>query len=232
MHKIIPSLFIFFSILLSVFSSCQKNEGYTITEDSVSSLPEIYFYDIDGNLYSGVYIGSQVWAKENLRVTRYNDGTPITQISDQVEWIGMSDTMPAYCSYNNVPYLGTIYGKLYNRNVIYDTIPIAPAGWRVPTIADWDTLFAHLDGAAVASSKMREEGTDHWIGPNNSNNASGFTALPGGYRSGSGFSQLSVKGRFWAYWPYVSYTIDGSSMVKCDSSATKTDGYSIRLIRN
>jgi len=232
MKRIIPTLFILFSILLFVFSSCQKNEGYTITQDSISSLPEITFSDIDGNTYHGVYIGSQIWSKENLRVTRFRDGTPIEEITDQLMWNGMSDTMPGYCTYNNDPYLGTIYGKLYNRNVIYDTIPIAPAGWRIPTIADWDTLFVHLGGAAVASSKMREAGTQHWIGPNNSNNSSGFTALPGGLRSGSGFSQLAVQGKFWAYWPYVSYRFNGSSEVLSDSSAVNQDAFSIRLIKN
>src|SRR6187401_294119 len=229
MRKIILPLFIFFSFLLFVFSSCKKNEGYTATTDSVSSLPEITFSDIDGNVYHGIYIGSQIWMKENLRVTRFRDGTPITEVTDQVMWNGMSDTLPVYCKYNNESYLDLQYGKLYNRNVIFDTIPIAPAGWRVPTIADWDTLFNYLGGAAVAASKMREAGTDHWIGPNNSSNTSGFTALPGGMRDGSGFSHLSVKGKFWALWPYVAYQVDGSSMVLSDSSIGTTAAYSIRL---
>jgi len=232
MKKIIPVLFIFFTGLLSVFTSCEPYEGHTIQPDSISSLPGITYNDIDGNLYHGVYIGSQIWSKENLRVTRFNDGTPITEIADQLLWNGMSDTIPAYCNYNNDSYLANIYGRLYNRNVIFDTLNIAPPGWRIPTIADWDTLFAHLGGAAVASSKLREAGTDHWIGPNNSSNQSGFTALPGGFRNGSGFTYLAVKGRFWANWPFVSYMVDQGSMVICDSSATAIDGYSIRLIKN
>ena len=232
MNKIIAPLFIFFSVLLSVFSSCEKNEGYTATTDSISSLPEITFSDIDGNVYHGVYIGSQIWSKENLRVTRYRDGTPLTEITDQVLWNGMSDTMPLYCTYNNDAYLGIQYGKLYNRYVIYDTLPIAPAGWRVPTIADWDTLFTYLGGAAVASSKMREAGTDHWIGPNNSTNTSKFTALGGGFRDALGFSHLSVRGKFWCMWPFVAYQLDGSSAVLSDSTEERTAGYSIRLIKN
>src|SRR5215203_1498945 len=93
MKRLIPVLFILFSVLLGVFSSCKKNEGYTITEDSLSSLPGITYSDIDGNVYHGVYIGSQIWSKENLRVTRYNDGTPIMEITDQLLWNGMSDTI-------------------------------------------------------------------------------------------------------------------------------------------
>ena len=218
--------------MLTVFSSCEEYEGYTIPPDSVSQLPGITYTDIDGNLYHGVYIGSQIWSKENLRVTRFNDGTPILEVTDQLSWTGMSDTIPAYCSYNNDAYLGMVYGKLYNRRVIFDTLQIAPPGWRIPTIADWDTLFAHFGGAAVAASKLREAGTDHWIGPNNSSNVSGFTALPGGFRNGSGFYNLSIKGRFWSSWPFVSYMMDHGSMVICDSSAIESDGYSIRLIKN
>jgi uncharacterized protein (TIGR02145 family) len=233
MNKIIVPVFIFFSVVLSIFTSCQKNDGYTATTDSISSLPEITFNDVEGNLYHGVYIGSQIWSKENLRVSHYRDGTAITEVTDQALWNGMSDTMYLYCKYNNESYLGNQYGYLYNRNVVFnDTLQIAPQGWRIPTIADWDTLFAYLGGAAVASSKMREAGTSHWIGPNNSNNNSGFTALPGGYRSIFGFEHLSVKAKFWALWPYVAYGIDGSPAVLSDSTIDRQDAYSIRLIKS
>lgn len=232
MKRIVPILFILTSALLTVFSSCKEYEGYSIPTDTSTAIPDITFSDIDGNTYHGVHIGNQIWSRENFRAKHYNDGTEITEITDQLSWNGMSDTMPGYCYYNNDPNFDFIYGKLYNRRVIYDTLHIAPPGWRVPTIADWDTLFAYLGGAAVASSKMREAGTDHWIGPNNSSNVSGFTALPGGYRRGTGFINLSVKGRFWTFWPYVNYMIDQGSMVICDSSATPQDGFSIRLIKN
>ena len=231
MNKIAVLLFLLVLSKLFVSTGCKKNEGYTITTDSISSLPEITVSDIDGNLYHGVYIGSQIWTKENLRVTRFRDGTPIEKITDQALWNGMSDTLPGWCNYNNDDYLGTIYGKLYNRNVIYDSLPIAPAGWRLPTRADWDSLFTYLGGAAAAGDKLREEGTDHWLGPNLSDNSSGFTALPGGFRSQNGFSNLSIKGSFWSYWPFESYTIGGSGPVICDSTTSKTIGLSIRLIK-
>ena len=214
-----------------ISAGCKKNEGYSPTKDSISSLPEITVNDIDGNLYHGVYIGSQVWLLENLRTTRFRDGTPIAQVTDQLSWTGMSDTLPLYCNYNNDNYLGSVYGKLYNRNVIYDSLQVAPSGWRVPTIADWDTLIAYLGGSSVAGNKLRETGTDHWLGPNPSSNSSGFTALPGGERSNTGFSGLSLKAKFWGYWPYLSYSIDGGGVVNCDSSAVKSAGFSIRCIR-
>jgi uncharacterized protein (TIGR02145 family) len=231
MNRTVAFIFLYLFLQLIVFSGCKKNEGYTTTVDSLSSLPEITVNDIDGNLYHGVYIGSQIWMLENLKTTRFRDGTPIENITDQTLWTGMSDTLPAYCNYSNDNYLGSVYGKLYNRNVIYDSLPIAPSGWRIPTIADWDTLIAHLGGASVAGNKLREKGTDHWLGPNSSTNSSGFTALPGGFRTDAGFSNLSLKGKFWAYWPYLSYIIDGGQAVTCDSNTTKFSGLSIRCIK-
>jgi uncharacterized protein (TIGR02145 family) len=231
MNKVIVLVFLLFSLGLFISGGCKKNEGYTISTDSISSLPEITVHDIDGNLYHGVYLGSQIWMAENLKTTRFRDGTPIERITDQALWAGMSDTLPAYCTYNNDDYLGTVYGKLYNRNVIYDSLPIAPAGWRVPTIADWDTLMAYLGGAAGAGLLLRESGTDHWLGPNTSTNSFGFTALPGGYRTSTGFSGLALKGKFWGYWPFHAYNIDGSPAVTCDSSAALSDGLSIRCIK-
>lgn len=231
MNKLLVACLLLFSGYLFITSGCKKNEGYTISEDSISSLPDIIVYDIDGNEYHGVYIGSQIWMRENLRTTRFRNGTPIAKISDQANWNGSSDTMPAYCNYNNDDYLGNIYGKLYNRNVIYDSLPIAPSGWRVPTIADWDSLLKHLGGAAVAGNLLREKGIDHWLGPNSSNNPYGFTALPGGYRNNAGFTGLSLKGKYWAYWPYLSYIIDGGGPVTCDSSTAIFSGLSIRCIK-
>ena len=231
MNKLVVFALLLFSALLFITGGCKKNEGYTITQDSISSLPEVTAYDIEGNLYHGAYIGSQIWMVENLKTTRFRDGTPIARKDDQAEWTGMSDSLPLYCNYNNDDYLGSVYGKLYNRNVIFDTLNIAPAGWRVPTIADWDTLLAYLGGSSVAGNKLRESGTDHWLGPNSSTNSSGFTALPGGTRNNAGFSNLSLKAKFWCNWPYLSYSIDGSGIVSCDSSSARFYGLSIRCIK-
>ena len=231
MKKGILLIFLGISLLAFIVAGCKKNEGYTVTQDSISSLPEITAHDIDGNLYHGVYIGSQIWMVENLNVTRFRDGTPIDVVTDQVLWTGMSDTMPLCCNYNNDDYLGNIYGKLYNRNVVFNSSQIAPAGWRLPTISDWDTLLTYLGGSSVAGNLLREDGTDHWLGPNTSQNTIGFTALPGGFRTGSGFTNLSTKGRFWSLWPYNSYTIDGSGIVLCDSTNASYAGFSIRCIK-
>jgi len=101
--------------------------------------------DIDGNLYQAVRIGNQVWTVENLRVTRYNDGTPIFHESDQSEWGSL--LIPQYCYYENTTHRDSIkkYGALYNGYVAVDTVKsVAPAGWHVPSRAEWDTLENYL----------------------------------------------------------------------------------------
>lgn len=68
--------------------------------------------DRDGNIYNTVLIGNQLWMAENLRTTKYNDGTPIAKVSDNT-WRTL--TTGAYCWYENDSATYEIpYGKLYN----------------------------------------------------------------------------------------------------------------------
>jgi uncharacterized protein (TIGR02145 family) len=114
--------------------------------------------DIDGNVYQTVRIGSQIWMKENLKATRLNDGTAISSISDEAKW--RVATAPACCLYSNSHEGVTAnykedYGLLYNGYAVTSG-KLAPAGWRVPTQAEWDSLVAHLGGLGVAGGKMKE----------------------------------------------------------------------------
>jgi uncharacterized protein (TIGR02145 family) len=77
---------------------------------------------------------------------------------------------------------------------------ICPAGWHLPTDAEWTTLTTYLGGEGIEGGKMKETGTTHWASPNTgATNSSGFTALPGGYRGTNvTFSDLTVAGNFWS----------------------------------
>ena len=123
--------------------------------------------DIDGNIYKTTKIGSQIWMTENLKTTRYNDGTPIPLVTDGTTWGGL--TTPAYCYINNdEATYASPYGALYNYYVVADTssLNVCPVGWHVPSDGEWTTLTNYLGGLDVAGSKLKETGTLYWNSPN------------------------------------------------------------------
>jgi len=140
-------------------SSCKKkddNNNPTTTAGKVT--------DIDGNVYDTVKIGTQIWIIENLKTTKYNDGTSIPMVTDSAAWINL--TTPGYCWHKNTSasYKNT-YGALYNWYAV-NTGKLAPKGWHVPSDAEWTTLITYLGGDSIAGGKMKETGMSHWFSPN------------------------------------------------------------------
>ena len=179
--------------------------------------------DIDGNSYNTILIGAQCWTKENLRVRRYNNGTSI--LFDATGGSGGSSstwqnlTIGAHTIYANdsttTPSNRTKYGYLYNwyaAKGIYttgniastDTLNICPSGWHVPTDAEWTTLTTELGGESVAGGKMKSIGTAYWSSQSaGTDNSSGFSALPGGYRTVDGsFYDIRNLAFFWSATEY------------------------------
>lgn len=110
--------------------------------------------DIDGNEYHTIEIDTIVWMAENLKTTRYNDGTTIPHVTDPVEWAGL-DT-PALCFYGNEDYYNkNIYGGLYNWYAV-NSGKLCPSGWHVPTDDEWNALTGFLGGESVAGSKLKD----------------------------------------------------------------------------
>jgi len=142
--------------------------------------------DVDGNSYKTIKIGNQIWMAENLKTTHYAngdaipDGTGAGDISGETDpkyWFAYVDDL------NNV----TTYGRLYTWYTVIDSRNVCPDGWHVPTDTEWTTLTDYLGGTSVAGGKLKETGTTHWTTPNTgATNETGFTALPGGYRSNNG----------------------------------------------
>lgn len=195
--------------------------------------------DVDGNVYNTITIGTQVWLKENLRTTKYNDGTAIPNITDNTTW--SATTTGAYSDYSNTSSNSTTYGRLYNFYVVSsaNTKNVCPTGWHVPSNAEWTTLMDYLGGEAVAGGKMKETGTAHWMTPNTgATNETGFTALPGGYRAQSGsFGLIGNTGFWWssteggttfAYYRYMYY---GTSNLNSGDN-DKHGGLSARCLKN
>lgn len=165
--------------------------------------------DIDGNTYNTVIIGKQVWLKENLKVTKYNNGNPIQLITDTIAWTKL--TTAAYCNYDNAERVAQEYGRLYNYYTVVDSRKLCPSGTHVPNDAEWETLSDFLGGKMVAGGKMKEPGTKHWRSPNvitidtmNGNfselsfNESGFSALPAGRQYHDCYTFLGEYTQMWS----------------------------------
>jgi uncharacterized protein (TIGR02145 family) len=177
---------VFISIL---FVGCHKDEikDYTGQTGTIK--------DVDGNIYPTIGIGSQIWMAENLKTTKYNDGTAIPLIIDEKEWEGL--ITPACCLYKyNPDVYKTTYGILYNSFVVSKG-NLCPMGWHVPTDEEWTVLTNFLGGEDVAGGKLKEEGTVHWESFPGlvATNESKFTAL------GSGGYIFSTTLNMWEFYP-------------------------------
>jgi len=182
---------------------------YQMTEiDSMAVIPSP-LTDIDGNTYEIVKIGNQVWMAENLKVTHYRNGDAIPYVTDDAVWDDPYLYDGGYCHYNDDESYAAVYGLLYNWHAVHDYRGLAPEGWHVPSDEEWKELEMSL-GMSQASAdsmgwrgmdvggKLKQIGTDLWAEPNiGATNISGFTALPGGYRSGDGFFELGRYALFW-----------------------------------
>ena len=184
------------------------SDGKILTADCGSFVVN----DVDGHTYNTVRIGTQCWLGKNLATAKYNDGTPIPNVSDNTAWGALATG--AYCDYDNTPANSITYGKLYNWYAVDNNAStkfasnggknICPTGWHVPSSAEVTILMDFLGGQGAAGGKMKETGTAHWHEPNTgATNLSGFTALPGGSRvtwgggSTPSFEELFYAASFW-----------------------------------
>ena len=190
--------------------------------------------DIVGNDYKTIQIGSQVWLAENLKTTKFNDGTEIPFVYNTA-WIHF--TAPGYGWYDYDIKNKAAYGALYNWDAV-NTGKLCPTGWHVPSNNEWTVLTTYLGGENNAGGKLKETGTIHWSSPNTGgNNETGFTALPGGYPNGSSFRYIRTYGNWWsstefspteAISRYMSY---GSSNA-FNAAFDKSLGLSVRCLKD
>jgi uncharacterized protein (TIGR02145 family) len=184
------------------------------TGDKTTTFNFVACKDADGNNYTTVTIGTQTWMGENLKTTRYNDRTDIPLVTDDTAWGDLNT--PGYCWYNNdaATYKNT-YGALYNFYTV-NAGNLAPTDWHVPTDAEWTTLDNYLtangynyDGSTSGNYYAKSlAATINWttdtgtgvIGSDLSkNNSTGFSAMPGGYRSNNGgFFNTGDSGYWWS----------------------------------
>ena len=212
--------------------------------------------DIDGNIYNTVQIGTQCWTKENLKVSKYNDGTTIPlDTSGGINGNGTGQTWSTRLTGARTIYANdntnlASYGYLYNwyaakgistsLNSNYQNI--CPSGWHVPSAGEFSTLIDFLGGHNEgAGGKMKTTGTTYWSDGNyRATNESGFSVLPGGERQNNG-SYKDIKG-FAHLWSATENTNTAASAYICLLSGSNEDvkrysynsnrGISVRCIRD
>ncbi len=194
--------------------------------------------DIDGNVYQTVIIGTQDWMAENLRTTRYRDGSIIPNVTGFTAWSQLSTG--AWCNYDNNPDNDVTRGKLYNWWAAANP-NICPLGWHMPTDAEWTILTDYLGGYLVAGGKMKAV-SPLWQLPNiGATNESGFSGIPGGYRYHyQGIYQgLDVSCRWWSATentPDVERAyprcLNSGNTAAVSFTEYKWDGFCLRCIRD
>jgi uncharacterized protein (TIGR02145 family) len=226
-----------------VFTFCGKSCSFSLDVLETFGKYQSPLTDIDGNEYKTTLIGKQVWMAENLKVTRFNDGTIIkyfvpsgNRYNDSIARIA------SVWSYYNNDASNNKYGKLYTWYAVSPITNgnknICPFGWHVPTLSDFSELYINLGSSDPNSfsKKMKQTGIVDWS--LDASNSSLFSALPGGYMDDEGRSyQLNTNALWWmstesysglAFVFRVSKSYAGSESYY----GTKSNGLSIRCIKD
>jgi uncharacterized repeat protein (TIGR02543 family) len=189
-----------------------NTKTFTMPSNNVTLNAQWDVRDTDGNHYDTVVINGVTWMVQNLKTTRYNNGTSIPHMNGSTDWSTLST--PAYCWYNDSIKNKNNYGALYNFYAV-NTGNIAPKGWHVPTDGDFDALMNFL-----------------LITPAYINN---FAPYFGGTVSSGIFGDKDLSGYWWS-----STFIDLSASIflirnysgqVATNSDVLTDGLSVRCIR-
>jgi len=216
-------------LLLLTTSACNKND------EGESSIIK----DGDGNVYTSVKIGTQVWLKPNLKTTKFNDGTTIPLVTGNADWNNL--ITPGYCWYSNdeATYKSD-YGALYNWYAV-GTGKLCPKGWHAPTNDEIDILVTFLGDYKTAGGKLKEQGLIHWNSPNEgATDNYGFSFLPGGFRNYNGtFAEIRINGVWWNITDrpttnegYMNILYKDDAVVADNISVSKKNGYSARCLKD
>ena len=185
--------------VLAVYATTDVDSVIFYNPNPIDTTTNSTITDADGNVYTSVTIGTQEWMVENLRTSKYSDGTSIPNVTSNTEWGGFGST-GAWCHYDNdsSQYEAT-YGKLYNWDAV-ETGKLCPTGWHVPTDAEWTVLTDYVasdghngtDGLALKATSgwnWSSDGTDDY----------GWLGLPGGRRTMLGnFENFGYGGYWWS----------------------------------
>ena len=207
--------------------------------------------DQEGNIYKTIVLGTREWMAENLNTSTYRNGDPIVTDLNATQWSGTN--LGAWAYYNGDVTRECPYGKLYNFYACTDSRQLCPTGWHVPTDAEWGTLINFYDpgaqggvnwsnfaGGPLKSTGTSQAGTGFWNAPNTgATNASGFSALPGGFITFLGVSSNTITNGYYWTSTQVDANIGYGRTLYSDPGAiiqtanfNKRSGMSVRCIRD
>lgn len=247
---------IIFFVVISSLLACKKSTSNSSTNISSNVIctnnPNINFTsigtpigefadcikDIDGNVYKTVNIGNQTWMAENLKVSKYNDGTIVPNIKDSTQWTKLKTG--SWVLYDNNNSYNNRHGKLYNwyavSMIANGNKNICPAGWHVPIDEEWSVLVDYLGRDGIAT-QMKEVGTTSVNGVV-STNISLFTGLPSGVRTNLG-NYYALGGQA-CWWSSTQKSTSTSWVRGCDFKGEemergyldKVSGLSVRCLKD
>ncbi len=220
---------VFFLILSCFSSNSQPNTVYK-QSDGFNWKQSQVIKDIDGNEYQTVKIGSLTWMSENLKTTKYNDGTDIPLVTDDKKW---QEYTPAYCWYNNDETQNkNKYGALYNWYAV-NTDKLCPTGWHVPSNEEiYSSFFKYLNPRGFSY----EDGGKDLL---KAISATDFKPIPAGSRNflNGIFNNAEKRAYWWSSTAVNNYIANGWAINFENPDAnpyfhSKREGYSVRCIKN
>lgn len=224
----LPSLAILCIFFLG--SSCNDDDPI-LSHDS--------FIDSEGNVYPiGRMCDGKIWMLKNLSISEFRNGDPIPYVY-QEDWKNIPDRSAAQCIVLDSIALADEYGHLYNWYAVSDPRGLAPVGWHIPTLEEWQRLIDCNGGNAVAGDRLKEAGTAHW-NSGTGNNKSGFNALPGSRRIPVPDERLGELAVFWTAEPneecfnfrtpyYATHDLSSEAYTNCGGNDF---GFSVRCVKD
>lgn len=190
----------------------------------------------DGRQYRTVRIGTQAWMADNLSAGSFLNGDPIPQARTAAEWVAANEKgEPVWCHYEFQSGNESTLGRLYNGYAVADRRGLAPAGWHLPSMKEWRTLWDQSGGEYKAGQHLKS--TQGWDRDGNGDNASGFDARPTGFAF-SGFFGFRGSHGFW--WSSEAADKENGQVVQLvfSDAVVRTypfpmkNGYAVRCLRD
>ena len=239
--------YIYLILLTSLIFSCSDSINEEENLDDFTKDSGTFADNRDGHKYKWVRIGEQIWMGENLAYLPSVSPSSAESYADPYYFVyGYQSTSvsAAKATYNY-----STYGVLYNWIAAKTA---CPTGWHLPTDDEWKQLEMALGMSQNKADDTDWRGTNEgtklkatsgWYNNGNGTDDYGFSALPGGYRAGSGefgniiFGDISTFGAWWSYTEYSSFSawhriLNNSSKNIVRSTDNKEYGFSVRCVRN